>query len=214
VTSTGSSEFGRSTSKCECLELMAGIEELHAEIIAEFPTFQIFRKSDSHLMLAIDCFLRFVTLGRQTRFLTEYHTVLGNSLFVAPTWQAMDSRERIILLRHERVHLRQRRKWGTLAMAFLYLIPFFPIGLAYGRARLEWEAYQESLLATMELHGLETACSAMLRECIVRRFTGPDYVWMWPFRRTIESWYDDHIEALRQLDSSSARANKSGTLPA
>ena len=211
MTRTRSVEFGRSASKRECIELLAGVEGLHAEIVEEFPKFQIFRKSDSRLMRAIDYVLRFVTFGRQSRFLTEYHTVLGDTLFVAPTWQTMDSRERIILLRHERVHLRQRRKWGTVGMAFLYLIPFLPIGLAYGRAKLEWEAYQESLLATMELHGLETACSAMLRECIVRRFTGPDYAWMWPFRRTVESWYDDHIEALRQLDSSSAQAKKLGT---
>ncbi len=189
---------------------MAGVEGLLAEIIAEFPKFHILRKSDSHLMRAIDYFLRVITLGRQTRFLTEYHTVLGDTLFVAPTWQAMDFRERFVLLRHERVHLRQRRKWGTLGMAFLYLIPFLPIGLAYGRAKLEWEAYRESLLATMELHGLETACSAMLRQRIVHKFTGPDYAWMWPFRKTVESWYDQYVEELRQLASSSALSNKLG----
>ena len=47
---------------------------------------------------------------------------------------------RTVLLRHERVHLRQRRRYGFLPFAILYLIPLLPLGLAYFRARFEWEA--------------------------------------------------------------------------
>ena len=48
-------------------------------------------------------------------------------------------------LRHERVHLRQRERMGDVGMAFVYLLPFFPLFLAYGgRARIEWEAYEEN----------------------------------------------------------------------
>jgi hypothetical protein len=75
-------------------------------------------------------------------------------------------------------------------MAFVYMIPFFPVGLAYGRARLEWEAYEETLVATAELRGLAALRSEGLREHIVRRFTGADYGWMWPFRSVVERWYD------------------------
>jgi len=177
---------------------MAGVESLLAEIYAEFPTFRIVLKRDSPLMHVIDHGLRAITLGRQSRFLTEYHTILGSVLFVAPSWIDMDERDRMVLLRHERVHMRQSKRLGILGMAFLYLIPFFPIGFAYGRARLEWEAYRETLKATMELHGLQAVCSATLRLRIVDRFTGPDYGWMWPFRKSVESWYDKFVGELQQ----------------
>ncbi len=175
---------------------MPGAGLLLAEISSEFPTFRIVPKSESRLMKAIDCFLRAVTLGRQSRFLTEYHTVLGTTLFVAPSWSTMDDREKVVLLRHERIHMRQSKRYGRIGMALLYLVPFFPLGLAYGRARLEWEAYGETLKATMELWGIDAARSAVLRERIIRRFTGPDYGWMWPFRPVVEAWYDKHIAKL------------------
>jgi hypothetical protein len=88
-------------------------------------------------------------------------------------------------------------------MAFLYFIPFFPVGLAYGRARIEWEAYEETLRATAELCGLEQARSPALRAGIVRRFTGGDYGWMWPFRRQVERWYDQALERLAQAEAAS-----------
>jgi hypothetical protein len=180
---------------------MAGVENLLAEISAEFPRFRIVLKNDSRLMHVIDQGLRAVTLGRQSRFLTEYHTVLGSVLFVAPSWVGMDDRDRIVLLRHERVHMRQSRRFGILGMALLYLFPFFPIGLAYWRAKLEWEAYRETLLATMELYSLQAACSQSLRVRIVDRFVGPDYGWMWPFRKSVDSWYDKALGELHQSAS-------------
>ena len=42
-------------------------------------------------------------------------------------------------------------------MAFVYLVPFFPLFLAWGRARLEWEAYVETIRATAEVRGLDAA---------------------------------------------------------
>jgi hypothetical protein len=75
-------------------------------------------------------------------------------------------------------------------MTFLYLVPFLPLGLAYGRARIEWEAYAETLRATAEIAGPEAARSGELKKRIIGRFTGPDYGWMWPFERQVSRWYD------------------------
>jgi hypothetical protein len=177
---------------------MAGIEGMLAEIIAEFPRFRLLRKSDSRLMSFIDGFLRSLTLGRQSRFLTEYHTVLGYTLFVAPTWESLDEVDKIVLLRHERVHLRQCRRFGLWGLTLLYLLPFFPVGLAYGRARLEWEAYSETIRALFELRGARVLSDSSLREHILRRFIGPDYAWMWPFRTTLDKWYDRLILELSE----------------
>ena len=182
---------------------MASIEGMLAEIAAEFPEFRLVRKCDSRLMSLIDRFLRIVTFGHQSRFLAEYHTVIGYTLYVAPTWELLDDFERLVLLRHERVHLRQCRKFGIWGLAILYLIPFFPVGLAYGRARLEWEAYTETIRARFEMHGATVLRDRNLRELIILRFVGPDYAWMWPYRNSVEKWYDSLIEELSDQVSDS-----------
>ncbi len=171
------------------------------EIVAEFASFRIVPKRTSGLQKAIDVFLRVVTLGGMRTYLTRYHTVLFGTLWVPDTWDTMADLDRYVLLRHERVHLRQRRRMGDLAMAFVYLVPFFPLGLAYGRARIEQEAYEETLLATAEVYGREAAIA--LKEHIFQRFTGPDYGFMWPFRASLEAWFD---RAMDRVDRAMAAA--------
>ncbi len=160
------------------------------ELRQEFPRFRLVQKRDSRLCLVLHRALFVLTFGRQKSFLNGYHTVLGQTLYVAESFATMPEADRLILLRHERVHLRQARRLGFPLFAFLYLIPFLPMGLAWGRARLEWEAYRETLLATHELLGPRAAADPALRARIVARFTGPDYGWMWPFQRAVASWYD------------------------
>jgi hypothetical protein len=170
----------------------------------EFPGFRIVPKAESSLNQWIDRFLRIITFGAQARYLSHYHTVIGNTLYVPPTFEAMSDIDRIILLRHERVHLLQRRRLGFVLMALIYLIPFLPVGLAYGRARLEWEAYVETLRATAELKGSRAAQDPTLRAEIIQRFTGPDYAWMWPFPKVVGGWYDQAVEGItRELNRTS-----------
>ena len=169
----------------------------------EFPGFRIVPKQASRLSRVIDAALRGLTLGRQRHYLTRYHTVIGRTLYVPASWETMSDTDRVILLRHERVHLRQTRHFGSVLMAFLYLIPILPMGLAWGRARLEWEAYEETLRATAELKGFAYASRSELRRRIVSRFVGPDYGWMWPFRCQVNRWYD---EALRRIQASAPTA--------
>ncbi|HYP87032.1 MAG TPA: hypothetical protein VEQ59_02750 [Polyangiaceae bacterium] len=173
------------------------------ELKTEFPAFCIRPKQGDRLSQAIDVALRIVTLGGQRHYLTRYHTVIGDTLYVPETWAGLSDLDRVILLRHERVHLRQRRRYGGALMAFIYLVPFLPLGLAYGRARIEWEAYTETLRATAELRGLDALQSPELREHIVKRFVGPDYGWMWPFRSVVEGWYDRVVRQL--LEEPAAR---------
>jgi hypothetical protein len=166
-----------------------------AEIRAEFPGFAIKKKRTSLLQKGIHVALAALTLGGQRSYLTRYHTVMGDTLWVPDAWDEMTDEARYILLRHERVHLRQRARMGDAWMALVYLLPFFPVGLAYGRARIEWEAYVETLRATAEVHGVGAA--ERLREGLVLRFTGPDYGWMWPFPGAIHRWFDEAMKDLR-----------------
>jgi hypothetical protein len=161
------------------------------EIRAEFPSFQIRQKRESVLQRVIHLALLVLTLGGQRVYLTRYHTVLFGTLWVPDAWAAMADADRYVLLRHERVHLRQRKRMGDLLMTWVYLVPFFPLFFAWGRARIEWEAYVETIRATAEVYGLPAA--ANLRAQIVGRFTGPDYGWMWPFPGTINAWFDEAL---------------------
>jgi len=165
------------------------------EIQREFPRFSIKKKRTSKLQRAIHVALAVITLGGQRVYLTRYHTVLFGTLWVPDAWDDMSDDDRYVLLRHERVHLRQRKRMGDVAMTFVYLVPFFPLFLAYGRARLEWEAYVETIRATAEVYGLEAAAS--LRDHLVRRFTGPEYGWMWPFPKSVNRWFDEALADVR-----------------
>lgn len=171
-------------------------EPFLAEIREEFPSFEILPKRDSPLQRAIHVALVMITFGGMRTYLTRYHTVLFGKLWVPDSWDSMTDVDRYVLLRHERVHLRQRARMGEVGMAFVYLVPFFPLGLAYGRARIEWEAYTETILATFETEGL--AAAKRLKKPIADRFVGPDYGWMWPFRKSVERWFDAVISEIER----------------
>lgn len=175
-------------------------EALIAEIEREFPRFRLLMKRDSPSQRWLDRGLRVLTLGGQSGYLDQYHTTIGYSVYLADRWDEMDDAERYILLRHERIHLRQFRRYTRPGMAFLYLFVFFPLGLAWFRARFEQEAYAETLAATAEIFGPD-ALDAEMKEYVVEQFVGPAYAWMWPFRGAVERWYDRTVDELRRRSS-------------
>ncbi len=166
------------------------------EIRAEFPRFRLIVKDRSVLQRSIARALAALTLGAQRRYLTDYVTTIGARVYVPAGWADRDPLDRVITLRHERVHLRQFRRWTLPAMALGYLLLPLPAGLAWCRYRLERAAYEESLRATFELRGPEALCDAAFRARVVAQFTSGAYGWMWPFRRAIERWYDRTAVAL------------------
>src|SRR5206468_11958745 len=109
---------------------------------------------------------------------------------------ARDVDERYVTLRHEAVHLRQFRRLSLPVMALLYVLVPLPVGLAYFRARFEKEAYAESIRAAAEVWGPAYARSLDYRNRVIEQFLGPSYGWMWPFRASIERWYDRVLESI------------------
>lgn len=166
------------------------------EIEAEFPNFRLAEKEGNRLSSVLHVLLMVITLGGQHSYLYSYHTVLGDTLYLAKSWHSMSDISRVILLRHERVHLRQKQRYGMIGFSLLYLVPFFPIGLAYFRARLEWEAYVETLVARHEYFGRDALIDELNKRELLRRFTGPDYGFMWPFPGVVGRWYDRAIEEI------------------
>ena len=69
-------------------------------------------------------------------------------------------------------------------------------------ARLEWEAYAETLRVTAEVFGLDAARDPRLHEEIIGRFTGPDYAWMWPFPSVVRRWIEECLRELETTDRS------------
>lgn len=160
------------------------------ETRVEFPGFRIRQKNQSWLMKVIAAFLWVITLGRQRTFMTGYITTLGPTVYVPEGWHNWHESRRLAILRHERVHMRQARRYGFVLFALLYVFVPLPLGLAYCRARFEWEAYEESMRAAVEQHGKKLLDDNRYRASIVREFTSAAYGWMWPFPRAIERWYD------------------------
>lgn len=161
------------------------------EIRAEFPSFKIINKTDSFFMKVLSVLLLIVTGGKQNMFMSAFVTTIGYTVYVPDGWLSGPDASRVSVLRHERVHMRQRRKYSMPLFTFLYLVPFFPLGLAYFRARFEWEAYAETMQAAVDYHGKVILQLPLFKANIVRHFTTGEYGWMWPFRSTVEKWYDD-----------------------
>jgi hypothetical protein len=139
-----------------------------------------------------------VTFGGQRTYLSQYVTTLGHTIYVPDDFESWPAAHAFAVLRHEAVHVAQFERLGWIAMILLYGLFPLPMGLAYGRARLEWEAYAETLRAVAEIEGVEAARSLSLHDEIVRRFTGPDYGYMWPFPNTVRRWI---AQALLEIES-------------
>jgi hypothetical protein len=132
-----------------------------------------------------------VTLGAQRRYLESYVTTLGRTIYLPRNWEARTTAERYTTLRHERVHLDQFRRYGFLTMALAYLFLPLPMGISFCRMAIERAAYTETIRALYELGGQAAAQGA--RTHIIDQFTTAAYGWMWPFRRSLERWYDREV---------------------
>jgi hypothetical protein len=181
----------------------ASLEALRAAFASRARPVRVVPKRAYWHQRVADVLLRIVTLGGQRTYLTRYVTTLGHTIYVPDGFDAWPAAKACEVLRHEAVHVAQFERFGWLGMIVLYGLVPLPLGVAYGRARLEWQAYRESLRAVAELEGLDAARETAFHDEIVRRFTGPDYGWMWPFPRAVRRWIRD---ALSEIERASPRA--------
>lgn len=162
----------------------AEVTALVAALRAELRGFDVRYKDESRLQQAIGRLVR--PFNRD--YLTVYTTVMfGKVYFPSRAWCAARGPECVYeILRHEAVHLRDAQRWPVLfELSYLFLLP---AGLTM-RAWWEWRAYAESLRVHAELHG---EIPDWRLAGIVDRFTGADYLYMWPFPKML--W-----RALRRL---------------
>lgn len=174
---------------------MTGFDTSYADLLddlrKEFPSFKLVAKRDSLLMKLIAGFLFLITLGMQREFMTEYITTIGCCVYVPPRWYEDSYVNRMIVLRHERIHMRQKQRYGMLLFSLMYLFLPLPGGFAYFRAKFEMEAYEETIKATLELYpdAATWIRAYAYKEQMLQNFIGASYFWMWPFRARLERWY-------------------------
>ena len=175
-------------------------EQLLEEIREEFPGFRVVKKADAWTQKLIHRTLRVLTFGAQSAYLDSYQTTIRRTVYVTPGWDDLSDAQRYITMRHEREHLRQFRRYTTPLMALLYVFIPLPVGLSWFRAHFEKQGYAESIRASAEVFGLSHVTDPRYREYVVQQFVSGSYGWMWPFRRSIETWYDSVVTGLRRKD--------------
>jgi len=173
------------------------LAQLEAEVRKEFPNFKVMQKANSSLMKAIDIFLKVITFWKMKDFMQSFITTVGVTVYVPGTWNKRPAQSRMAVLRHERIHMRQAKKYTRPLFSFLYLFFPLPIGLAYFRMKFEKEAYEETLRALKEYYGIESIANVRFRDDLIKHFTTAEYYWMWPFKKSLEKWYDGFVEKLR-----------------
>jgi hypothetical protein len=153
------------------------VAQYEAELAEALPGFAVLYKDESRLQQTIARLIK----PFNGRYMTDYTTVMfGRVYFPSRIWRRSVGPERIYAtLRHEAVHLRDMRRFPVLfQLSYLFLLP----GGLTVRAWWEWRAYAETLRVELELTG---QIPDHLIEHIAQRFTGADYLFMWPFPRWI-----------------------------
>lgn len=165
-------------------------EALYAELCTQLAAegIIVLDKADSPFCRLLDRALRVLTFGKQDRFMSQYVTTLGKRIYTPKNWLRYKPGDRYLILRHEAVHVRQFRRLTWPGMTLVYLLLPLPMGLAGGRAWLEWQGYRESIIATWQLRGPEAARDKSFTEDIVARFTSADYAWMWLPGGQVRRW--------------------------
>lgn len=167
------------------------------ELKKEFPLFVIRYKSRSPLMKAVALLLKILSGGRSSTFLTDFVTTVGSTLYVPNSWMGLKAEDRVVILRHERIHMRQQRRLGLLRFFFTYFVWPFPVLFAKGRRDLEREAYEETLRTDHYFYGFIYVEQPGYRQDILNDFKGPRYMWMWASTQDNEVWFDSALARLR-----------------
>lgn len=174
----------------------------------EFPRFRLAKKQESSWMKFLNKLLLVISFGQMKNFM-GYTTTIGYTIYVGSGWDKMSDEKQSELLRHERVHMRQRAQYGFFLFALLYLFLPFPIFFALWRVRFEQAAYEESMRCVLERKGgAEVLSGAEYRRRMVDHFTGPAYLWAWYSRKSIEAWYDKFTTKIITVKKNSSPPGK------
>lgn len=173
------------------------LDKLIVEIGREFENFKIRPKQTSRLMKVINLFLKVITFGKFDSFMKFTTTIGYYTIYTPINWDEKPEEKKIELLRHERIHLRQRRKLSIVLFSLLYLFLPFPVLFAWFRLSFEKEAYEESMRTIYEQDGNTSRLrEASYKEAMTSKLVGAPYFWAWYRKHSIELWFDNFVASL------------------
>jgi len=171
------------------------MNELTSQILSEFPTFSIVKKSDSWFMKLINVLLLIISFGQMKRFMTDYITTIGFTTYVPSTWDSISEDEQYIVLSHEHMHMLQYNKYGFF-FGFLYLV-VLPTIFTY-RSVFERQAYEISIRLTYLASGKNIDfIKGDYKAFILSQFTTSAYLWMDIRTSSLNAWYDGIVATLK-----------------
>lgn len=167
---------------------MTPTEEL-AQVLASATAqgVKIVRKDQHWFWKALGWIVMVVTFGQNKTFTSRYITTIGKTIAVPSTWDSYSDLSKLEILTHELVHVGQYRKYTPPVMGLLYLLVFFPIGLAYFRYRFEREAYVVGFKKTLSY---DPSQRQRLIDHGVEQMTSGQYGWTWPFKKSVRAWFE------------------------
>jgi hypothetical protein len=134
----------------------------------------VIKKSDSMLMKVIHYFLIAITFGKNKRFMTDYVTTIGRTIYVPASWDSASEDRKSIVLLHERVHIEQFEREG-IWFALKYLFWPLPTIRAKARIKYECEAFAKEIVHEYKIY-LTPVFSGRFDQ-VVEELSGPGYFW-------------------------------------
>lgn len=161
---------------------------------------------------ALGTLLTIVSFG-QVDFWKSTTTTIGSFIGTPAAWNDYPYAVKYEILLHEAVHIRQYKKYGfgnawigLCVAGFAYLFLPFPVGIAWCRAKMEQAAYEESLRAIVRLQGADAAWRT--KDYFVSQFTTVGYLWMWPFKSQVDSWFVAALTRIIEEENASSEQTR------
>jgi hypothetical protein len=145
------------------------------------------KKADSRFM----SFLGWLLKPIAPHFMTHFWTTIGHTIYVPDRcladWNTEVWFERhATIIEHEETHVVQCERWGMVLLTFLYLFFPLPFFFAWGRWRIEREAYMENIRAA------ETKFDRALTIDWVVNTLWSNYGWVWP-KSWMRQWFEEQV---------------------
>jgi hypothetical protein len=159
------------------------------EIKLKYPSFEVVDKETSKLMKFLNVFVWLFN----RRFMRDYTTTVLGKLYMPVDLQFTEYE--LSILDHEEEHLRQSKMLTPVLFNFSYLF-VLPAVFTF-RAYFEYKAFLKTLEYKVRKHGKDYTKLTVV-PWIIKQFTGPSYLFMFPFAGFLERKMLEYIDNLKE----------------